>query len=349
VKLRNRTDNAGVEDRRGQGGGGLGGLGGMLGGGGGIPMGRAGGGGLVLLALVFFVGRCALGGGGGGFDLDGALNGLGGETSSGGSVATAPANESDSAELTFVKQVRSNVQDYWAAEFDAAGETYEPAGLVLFDSPTSTGCGVGSPETGPFYCPADKKVYFDLGFYRQMAQQFGIRGDTALAYVIAHEMGHHVQNLLGIDDQVRRQMDQSPDQQNELSVRQELQAPSKHILLTAGARQVFCLFQVVNGVIQLATHHVNVSKVQVREGEEPCISGLFGHMQCGVPDSARLGKAIKPLVDMAQLAQRAALGVAVAARARRLEHLRECSLGVLFLVQDHGGLPHPLVERKEHI
>jgi len=223
VKLRNRTDNAGVEDRRGQSGGGLGGLGGMLGGGG-IPMGRAGGGGLVLLALVFFVGRCALGGGGGGFDLDSALNGLGGETSSGGSVATAPANESDSAELTFVKQVRSNVQDYWAAEFDAAGETYEPAGLVLFDSPTSTGCGVGSPETGPFYCPADKKVYFDLGFYRQMAQQFGIRGDTALAYVIAHEMGHHVQNELGINEAVR---DMPRDEQvgaKGSSVRMELQA-----------------------------------------------------------------------------------------------------------------------------
>ena len=162
--------------------------------------------------------------GSGGFDLDSALNGLGGETSSGGSVATAPANESDSAELTFVKQVRSNVQDYWAAEFDAAGETYEPAGLVLFDSPTSTGCGVGSPETGPFYCPADKKVYFDLGFYRQMAQQFGIRGDTALAYVIAHEMGHHVQNELGINEAVR---DMPRDEQvgaKGSSVRMELQA-----------------------------------------------------------------------------------------------------------------------------
>jgi uncharacterized protein len=195
----------------------------MLGGGGG-SMGRAGGGGLVLLALLFFVGRCALAGGGGGFDLDSALNGLGGDTGTGGSVATAPASESDSAELAFVKQVRSNVQDYWAAQFETAGESYEPAGLVLFDAPTSTGCGVGSPETGPFYCPADKKVYFDLGFYRQMEQQFGITGDTALAYVIAHEMGHHVQNELGVNDAVR---DKSRDEQvgpTGYSVRMELQA-----------------------------------------------------------------------------------------------------------------------------
>jgi uncharacterized protein len=195
----------------------------MLGGGGG-SMGRAGGGGLVLLALLFFVGRCALGGGGGGFDLDSALNGVGSGTGTGGSVATAPASESESAELAFVKQVRSNVQDYWAGEFDAAGESYDPAGLVLFDAPTSTGCGVGSPETGPFYCPADKKVYFDLGFYRQMEQQFGITGDTALAYVIAHELGHHVQNELGVNDAVR---DKSRDEQvgpTGYSVRMELQA-----------------------------------------------------------------------------------------------------------------------------
>ena len=95
-------------------------------------------------------------------------------------MATAPASESDSAELTFVKQVRSNVQDYWAEEFEAAGEPYEPAGLVLFDAPTSTGCGVGSPETGPFYCPADKKIYIDLGFYQQLEHQLGFDGDFAL-------------------------------------------------------------------------------------------------------------------------------------------------------------------------
>ena len=226
MKLRNKTDNSGVEDRRGRGGGsgGLGGLGGMLGGsGGGVSMGKAGGGGLILLVLVFFVGRCALGGSGG-FDLGGALNGLDGGTSSNSAVPTAPTNERDSAELDFVKQVRSSVQDYWQAEFDAAGQDYEPAGLVLFDAPTRTGCGVGSPETGPFYCPADNKVYFDLGFYREMERQFGITGDTALAYVIAHEMGHHVQNELGINAEVQSKPRSQQVGPKGYSVRMELQA-----------------------------------------------------------------------------------------------------------------------------
>jgi predicted metalloprotease len=101
---------------------------------------------------------------------------------------------------------------------------YTDPKLVLFSGSVQSACGMAGAAVGPFYCPGDHKLYLDTSFFRDLRDRFGAPGDFAQAYVIAHEMGHHVQNLLGIDDQVRRQMDQSPDQQNELSVRQELQA-----------------------------------------------------------------------------------------------------------------------------
>jgi len=220
------SSDAGIEDRRGQGGGG--GFGGMGGGRFPIPMGRGGKIGLpaviaIVLALVF--GRGALSGGGSGYNLNDGLDPLRGNGSIDASPApTSPNGEARDKQYEFVRFVRNNVQDYWARDFGNAGKAYEPAGLVIFDAPTPTGCGTGSPETGPFYCPEDKKVYIDFGFYEQLASRFGIRGDFALAYVVAHEMGHHVQNELGLSAEVQQRSSDHPEDANRLSVKLELQA-----------------------------------------------------------------------------------------------------------------------------
>ena len=99
-----------------------------------------------------------------------------------------------------------------------------PAELVLFEDAVNSGCGSATSAVGPFYCPADERVYLDLGFFRDLRERFGSPGDFAQAYVIAHEFGHHVQHLLGIDEDVRRAQADDPGRANELSVRQELQA-----------------------------------------------------------------------------------------------------------------------------
>ena len=127
-------------------------------------------------------------------------------------------------EAQFVAYVVADVQQTWKEIFERAGRTYESTRLVLFDAPTRTGCGIGSPATGPFYCPADHKVYLDLGFFRELSQRFGAPGDFARAYVIAHEFGHHVQNVMGVSRDVRAEQQASPDRANELQIRMELQA-----------------------------------------------------------------------------------------------------------------------------
>ena len=184
----------------------------------GIPLG-VGGGGLGIVGILAYLLLSSLGGGGlpvePGVDPFPAAPAAGEPLRPGGS---------DERQEQFVAFVVADVQDTWATLFQRAGRRYERTKLVLFDRPTSTGCGVGSPETGPFYCPADRRVYLELGFFRELATRFGAPGDFAQAYVIAHEFGHHVQNLLGIDDEVRRGQQQEPDQANELSVRLELQA-----------------------------------------------------------------------------------------------------------------------------
>ena len=116
-------------------------------------------------------------------------------------------------------------EDTWGQVFMARGATYTPPKLVLFRGAIRTGCGQGQSAMGPFYCPADQKVYIDLDFYDTLKNQLGAPGDFAQAYVIAHEVGHHVQNLLGIADKVEQQRGRaSPAQANALSVRVELQA-----------------------------------------------------------------------------------------------------------------------------
>ena len=115
----------------------------------------------------------------------------------------------------------NQTQQFWSS---AMPGRYRDAKLVLFWDETRSGCGEASSQTGPFYCPADTRVYIDLGFYRELAKRFGAPGDFAQAYVIAHEVGHHVQNLLGVSEKVQQLSQRNPSQRNALSVRLELQA-----------------------------------------------------------------------------------------------------------------------------
>jgi predicted metalloprotease len=125
----------------------------------------------------------------------------------------------------FVVCVESNVQAFWRHQLASAGGGYRPAKLVLFTEATSSGCGVASARTGPFYCPEDDRVYLDLGFFEELQERFGARGgDFAEAYVVAHEYGHRVQDVLGIERRVRQAEEEHPEQRDALSVRLELQA-----------------------------------------------------------------------------------------------------------------------------
>lgn len=136
-------------------------------------------------------------------------------------AASSPAEDRS---VRFVGFVLDDVQGTWERLFQQRGRTYQRSRLVVFRDATRSGCGVGDAETGPFYCPADQRVYLDMGFYGELSQRFGAPGDFAQAYVIAHEIGHHVQHLLGTDEAVRQRVARDPSQRNALSVRQELQA-----------------------------------------------------------------------------------------------------------------------------
>jgi predicted metalloprotease len=133
----------------------------------------------------------------------------------------SPGNDEQAA---FVGYVLDDVQDTWQRKFAERGETYERAKLVLFTGSTPTACGYGDAATGPFYCPADQQVYIDLSFYDELRRRFGAPGDFAQAYVIGHEIGHHVQNLLGVSDKVHRAPLSNQRGAKGLSVRLELQA-----------------------------------------------------------------------------------------------------------------------------
>ena len=217
-------ESSNIEDRRGQGGFGGGGFGG-----GGIPIPIGGGGGglfkggigfvaFIVIALIFGVDPMAL------------LSGLGGgDTSS----YTAPATQSSrtarapaaDAETTFVSRVLKSTEDVWTSLFRDMGRQYVDPKLVLYRDVTRTACGTGQAAMGPFYCPADERVYLDLGFFDDLASRFHAPGQFPQAYVIAHEVGHHVQNQLGITakvDKMRQSM--SKRDANALSVRVELQA-----------------------------------------------------------------------------------------------------------------------------
>ena len=139
--------------------------------------------------------------------------------------APAPAPGEYDREKDFVSAVLGDTEDAWTRIFAADGQRYQPPTLVLFSDAVRSACGFSSAAVGPFYCPPDHKVYVDLSFFRELDRRFGAPGDFAQAYVIAHEVGHHVQTLLGISDQIeqlRRRMGER--EANALSVRQELQA-----------------------------------------------------------------------------------------------------------------------------
>ena len=188
-----------------------------------IPATVGGGGGLLILVAIIVLNLLSSSGGGGsGGGLGSILDQLGG----GGAVepgGTADlSNNGD--EVEFIGYVLDDANDLWAGVFRDSGETYTPTKLVLFTGGTQSGCGPASSATGPFYCPADQKVYLDLDFFKELRNRFGAKGDFAEAYVVAHEVGHHVQQQTGIAAQVRQLEQQSPDRQNELSVKTELQA-----------------------------------------------------------------------------------------------------------------------------
>lgn len=135
-------------------------------------------------------------------------------------------NQATDAEFEFVSAVLASTEDFWNQQFNAYGESYNEPSMVIYEGGTNTsGCGYGDSQVGPFYCPADDTIYIDLSFWRDLSNKYGAPGDFAMAYVIAHEVGHHIQNELQVMDQYNQQRQRlSQREQNELNVRLELQA-----------------------------------------------------------------------------------------------------------------------------
>ena len=238
VKFNDQRESQNVEDRRGQGGGDYADSGGMQ-----IPLPIGGKGGmgiiglLIMLGLMFFFGidpRTFMGGDSPFPMPDSDRNGQplpkwnvpglpGTQPSSapGGAAAIVPGDDL----AHFVKQTMGSTDDFWSATFKGFGKPYPPPTLVMYDNATPTACGTGQSAMGPFYCPNDQKVYIDLAFYKELRDRFGVPGNFAQAYVVAHEVGHHIQKLLGIADQVQSYKEQvSEKDANALQVRMELQA-----------------------------------------------------------------------------------------------------------------------------
>jgi hypothetical protein len=205
-----------VEDRRGQGPGRAARTGGI----GGLGL-------LVILGIALFTGINPL-------TLIGMLTGDGPglespfpRSPSGGTSppGSRPEARGSDALADFVSVILADTEDTWGQLFAAAGRRYEPPRLVLFTRATPSACGMGQAAMGPFYCPSDRQVYLDLGFFQELDRRFGAPGDFAQAYVIAHEVGHHVQNLLGIAGEVHAMRRRArPEEANALSVLLELQA-----------------------------------------------------------------------------------------------------------------------------
>ncbi len=212
MRLDGERESENVEDLR-SGGGGGGGGGFRIGGGRGIGLGTLA---IALVAgWVFGINPLAI------------LGMLDGGDIAQPTAQHAPAKPASSDEpmVRFVKRVLGSTEDVWTVQFKQAGATYQAPKLALFRGAVPTACGQGQSAMGPFYCPADHKVYLDLGFYEVMKSRLGAPGDFAQAYVIAHEVGHHVQNLMGITDKVDSMRGRTSEaQQNALSVRLELQA-----------------------------------------------------------------------------------------------------------------------------
>jgi predicted metalloprotease len=193
-----RRESSNVEDRRGLSGGGL-----AIGGG--------------VIGVIFMLAKFLLGGG--------DLNDLQQLAPQQQQEMTTEQKAAEDKEAAFVKVVLADTEDVWTKLFKDMGRTYTDPTLVLFNGVTTSACGNASEATGPFYCPADEKVYIDLSFAQQLKDQFGATGDFAMAYVVAHEVGHHVQDLLGVTkkmEQLQQQLNET--EYNKYSVRLELQA-----------------------------------------------------------------------------------------------------------------------------
>jgi len=205
------TSDQDIEDRRGQSGGGFGGFGG-----GGMKIGL---GGLIIVGLLSLLFKQNF------FALLGDLPMGPGASVSVPSGQPVDQTAEEAERVEFVKFVVNDVQDTWTRLLPQETRAqYERSALVLYRDAVQSACGFADASSGPFYCPGDNKIYIDLTFYDELHRRFGASGDFAQAYVIAHEFGHHIQNVLGIDEQMRRAQQRRPDLQNELSVRLELQA-----------------------------------------------------------------------------------------------------------------------------
>jgi predicted metalloprotease len=179
------------------------------------------GAGIGIPGLIIFVLIMVLGGGGLP-EIENGLDGLGGGNTRGEDPLEGPDPDADLVD--FMSFVLDDVQNFWGDTFSQNGSEYPRAKLVLFEGSTNSGCGGATEQIGPHYCPADENVYLDLDFFRELRNRFDAPGDFAQAYVLAHEVAHHVQHVRGISDDVDRASREDPDQANELSVRLELQA-----------------------------------------------------------------------------------------------------------------------------
>ncbi len=201
MQWQGRRESDNVDDRRGVSGGGL-----AIGGG--------------VIGVIFILAKFLLGDG----DIN-DLNQLVQQPRQQQTEMTADQKAADDKEAAFVKVVLADTEDVWTKLFSDMGRTYTDPTLVLYRGSTSTSCGTASSATGPFYCPEDHDVYIDLSFAQQLKDQFGANGDFAMAYVVAHEVGHHVQYLLGVTQKMQQLQQQvSETQYNKYSVRLELQA-----------------------------------------------------------------------------------------------------------------------------
>lgn len=186
------------------------------------PVGRIAAGGVGVTILVAVVAQLL------GVDISGLFSGGGGGNSAPAqqqpSTPAPPQGQDPEAEMVeFIRYVMKDIQDAFEVEFKAQGKTYERAKLLVFRDVIDTACGRSSAAIGPFYCPGDHQAYIDLSFFRDLKARFGAPGDFAQAYVLAHEIGHHVQNLLGLEDKTQR-MGNSERSRNAASVKVELQA-----------------------------------------------------------------------------------------------------------------------------
>lgn len=189
-----------------------------------VSRGTAVGGGLGAVVIAVLAALFGLGGDGSSFNIDASgFDQDAGTVSDDGSVEIV---DPDADTVEYLSALMFDIQDTWDEYFDGAGLAYQPTTLDIFTGSVQTGCGNATSAVGPFYCPApgDMGVYIDLDFFNDLSRKFGAPGDFAQAYVIAHEVGHHIQAILGISDGVREAQARDPGNRNEFSIRQELQA-----------------------------------------------------------------------------------------------------------------------------